>query len=253
MKKLSILIYLVYAALTFYLFMRWLSGLPMLDWMTPVITILGFGFALVHGAGQYGWRKILIFAAVSFVVSLAFESIGVATGKIYGPYHYSASLGPKFLGLVPLLIPLAWFMMIYPGWVMAGKLVGGSRLGGWRIPVTAAVGGMIVTAWDLVMDPVMVSAGHWVWDGPASTRAYFGIPLQNFLGWWLTCAAVYLVFNFITRSAPAGRSKSEAGLPALMYATVGFSSLLSAGLSGLPGPVMVGLMAMAPWVLAVVL
>jgi uncharacterized membrane protein len=38
-------------------------------------------------------------------------------------YHYTALLGPKFLGLVPYLIPAAWFMMNYPSFVIAERLI----------------------------------------------------------------------------------------------------------------------------------
>ena len=47
----------------------------------------------------------------------------MATGWVYGPYHYTDQLGPKFLGLVPYLIPVAWFMMSYPSFVIADRLV----------------------------------------------------------------------------------------------------------------------------------
>jgi putative membrane protein len=36
-----------------------------------------------------------------------------------------------------------------------------------------------MVAWDLVMDPVLVTRGHWVWENGGR---WFGIPLQNFLG-----------------------------------------------------------------------
>ncbi len=73
-------------------------------------------------------------------------------------------LGPKFLGLVPYLIASAWFMMMYPSFVIADRLfpLGLSRIQ--RMLVVAATGGVIITAWDFVMDPIMVKAGNWVWE-----------------------------------------------------------------------------------------
>ena len=38
-------------------------------------------------------------------------------------YHYTDKLGFKFLGLVPLLIPVAWFMLSYPSFVIADRLI----------------------------------------------------------------------------------------------------------------------------------
>jgi uncharacterized membrane protein len=39
---------------------------------------------------------------------------------------------------------------------------------------------LAMTAWDVVMDPIIVTSDHWVW---AAQGAYYGIPLQNFCGW----------------------------------------------------------------------
>jgi len=43
-----------------------------------------------------------------------------------------------------------------------------------RILAIATVGGLAMTAWDLIMDPIMVAGGNWVWH---TKGAYFGMPL----------------------------------------------------------------------------
>jgi uncharacterized membrane protein len=68
-------------------------------------------------------------------------------------------------------------MMSYPSFVIADWLVPSTWKRWQRILTVAAVGGLIMTAWDLIMDPIMVAGGNWVWDVKG---AYFGIPLQNF-------------------------------------------------------------------------
>ena len=95
-----------------------------------------------------------------------------------------------FLGLVPYLIPIAWFMMVYPSYVIADRLVPMRKSTFVRILHVSLVGGIIMTAWDLGMDPLMVKAGHWVWEVQG---AYFGVPLQNFWGWWLITFTALLV------------------------------------------------------------
>jgi uncharacterized membrane protein len=250
MKKLSIVLYAVFATLTGYTYYCFFSHTSLPANYTALTTAVGFAFCLVHGASQTGWRKILILMVTCFIVAMAMESIGVSTGKIYGPYHYSDQLGPKFLGLVPYLIPLAWFMMMYPSLAIAQDLLKASAPRGLKIFVAAALGGVVMTAWDLGMDPFMVQAGHWVWDGPAKSLVYFGIPLQNYLGWWITTFLTFAIFFFVTANTRSGGGKIEIRWPAIMYATVGASTVLTAYLNGLPGPAMVGLFAMLPWVLA---
>jgi putative membrane protein len=119
------------------------------------------------------------------------EFIGQSTGWPFGRYYYTAALQPQ-VGGVPLLIPLAWLMMLLPAWAITQSILSGQRprLGRAYPLAFAAVAGLVFTAWDLYLDPQMVSRGLWVWpDG----GAYFGIPLQNYFGWWLGAAAITLI------------------------------------------------------------
>lgn len=75
-------------------------------------------FAVLHAATNFGWRAGLLMFFATTLMTWSFEQIGVVTGAVYGAYHYSGMLGPK-IGAVPLLIPPAWFMMIYP--ILSGR------------------------------------------------------------------------------------------------------------------------------------
>jgi uncharacterized membrane protein len=207
--------------------------------LAPWISLPGLGnigftlvfvlFAVLHCARCHGWRRTGLFFAAAAVVSLLLEETGVRTGLVYGPYHYSDLLGFK-LGHVPILIPLAWFMMIYPSWMVARALVRGvdtrSAAG---IAALALIAAMVMTAWDTVMDPGMSAAGNWIWEhgGP-----YFGVPLRNYFGWLLTTFLVYVGAGLIWRGAKlitsTARMKSAsqavaiprafAALPIVIYA-----------------------------------
>ena len=182
-------------------------------------------FAIVHSAVYAGGKVTGLFFAVAAVVSWALEEIGVRTGWIYGAYHYSGMLGPK-LGHVPVLIPLAWFMMIYPSWLVAEALMRGveTRSTAGRVG-QALIAAMAITAWDTVMDPGMAAAGNWVWERGGS---YFGVPLQNYFGWLLTTFIVYLGAGFLWpgRRPAAGVARSFAALPVVVYAFYGFSYMM---------------------------
>ncbi|MCC6568315.1 MAG: carotenoid biosynthesis protein, partial [Anaerolineales bacterium] len=172
MRKTLPILLAVYALLTVGLQYLANAGQKFPFYLYPMSTLLGFLIALFHAGARFKWSRALWLLGSAFVVSLAFESVGVLTGLIYGPYHYTDKLGRLFLGLVPLIIPIAWFMMMYPSFVIADWIVPGKANA--RPVWVAAAGAMVMTAWDVVMDPVMVKIGHWVWDvnGP-----YFGIPL----------------------------------------------------------------------------
>jgi len=153
-------------------------------------------FALAHCAALEGWGRTGIFFAVSAVVSYFMEEIGVQTGIVFGRYHYGDLLGAK-LGHVPVIIPLAWFMMIYPSWMVARAILTGLNLG--KLPgitALAAVAAFVMTGWDVVMDPGMAAEGNWVWEHGG---AYFGVPRHNYLGWLATTFLVYWIAGWLWR------------------------------------------------------
>jgi putative membrane protein len=244
-RRMTIALLAVYTLLTVFSVARAALGARPMSFLTPLTTLIGFCFALLHAGQREGWGRALRLLALVFGVSLLFESVGVATGLIYGPYHYTHRLGPLFLGLVPYLIPLAWFLMMYPSFVISDWLVPAGWKRGERLLAVAALGGLAMTAWDLVMDPIMVSAGHWVWDAPGP---YFGIPLQNFSGWWLTVFVTFALYLLIAGkpSNPAEAGFDRQALASYLVTALGI--VLIALLTGIGNLGLIGLFAMLPWV-----
>jgi uncharacterized membrane protein len=173
-------------------------------------------FALTHCAAAEGLRFTALFFLISAVVSYALEEVGVRTGLIFGPYHYSQMLGAK-LGHVPAIIPLAWFMMIYPCWMVGRAILRGvdkdSVLGRAALALTAA---FAITGWDMVMDPGMAAAHNWVWE---QGGAYFGVPLRNYFGWILTTFLIYFLTNTLAwQRGQKLPTTTFGGLPVILYA-----------------------------------
>jgi uncharacterized membrane protein len=207
--------------------------LPVLTGSLGVLTSVVALFSLCHAWYSLGGRLTVVFFCLSAVISWAYEQIGVATGFVYGAYHYTDYLGGK-LGHVPLLIPLAWFMMVYPSYIIANLVVErratGTRLGAAALVRLAVVGAVVMTLWDLVIDPILSgpSIRAWVWEtgGP-----YFGIPIQNYLGWLLTTFTVFLAYRAVeqrVRAFPAGAlSARVVALPVAAYALMLAANLLS--------------------------
>ena len=174
-------------------------------------------FALVHCATMQGARKTLGFFAISAVVSYLMEEIGVRTGVIFGAYHYSNQLGPR-IGHVPLLIPLAWFMMIYPSWVVARTLVRGVNTHSlFGLAAQSVIAALVMTAWDVAMDPGMAAAGNWIWE---KGGAYFGVPRHNYAGWLLTTFLVFFLAGLLLRrpALKVRETRLFAALPIFVYA-----------------------------------
>jgi len=178
-----------------------LVALPVIPGGLNSLIVILLLFSLWHASVALGVRLTLAFVAITTVTSWIFEEIGVATGLVYGSYHYTATLGP-WLGSVPVLIPLAWFMLVYPSYVVANLIVDGWPVGtpGGRghLVRLALVGALVMTAWDLVVDPILSgpTVGAWVWErgGP-----YYGVPVQNYLGWIVTTFTAYVLYRSVER------------------------------------------------------
>jgi uncharacterized membrane protein len=165
-------------------------------------------FALIHGAIRYRIRGILIFFAICLVVGNVVENIGVITGSPFGRYYFTGVMGPKLFN-VPIMLGLAYLGMGYLSWTLAGAILRSAQspLRGSRIVVVPVVASFVMVAWDLAMDPIWGTVLHaWIWQrgGP-----YFGVPISNFVGWYLT---VYLIFQFFALYLK-GQSADASSLP----------------------------------------
>lgn len=155
-----------------------------------VATLLSEGLGLARA-----WPIILGIPVFGWVIEL----IGSRTGVPFGRYHYTDVLKPQLLH-VPLVIPLAWLMMVPPAWSVAAVLSKHLELTGpaGRV-VIALVAGAAFMAWDLFLDPQMVRWDFWRWR---EGGAYVGIPVSNFLGWFLAGTAVSFLFYVGEGEAP---------------------------------------------------
>ena len=242
--------------------LTWLVVLPSIPGGLKVLTAILALFSLTHAWYSLGGRPTVAFFALSAVISWAYEQAGIATGLVFGPYHYTDYLGGK-LGDVPVLIPLAWFMMIYPSYVVANLILERRPIGtpGGLAPLLrlAAASADVMTAWDLVVDPILSGpqVRAWVWEGGGP---YFGIPLHNYAGWLVTTFTLYVAYRALeqrsARQEPGAASRAEAtgaalplgaaaaAMPVAAYGLMLIADLLSgvapAGLAVI-GPVVMGL------------
>ncbi|MCA9945182.1 MAG: carotenoid biosynthesis protein [Anaerolineales bacterium] len=213
-------------------------GLPIMNWLwgsasIPVGLTLGVVlqatavFSILHR--RWGWRKTGGTAVFIATLTLFVEWLGSTTGFPFGDYDYAPLLQPQISG-VPLVVPLAWFMMLPAAWAVANQILAQlpARLASkrWLLPLLA---GFAFTAWDLFLDPQMVAWGVWQWETPGG---YFGIPWSNYAGWWGT--AVLLTALIRPQNLP--------GKPLLIIFTITWF-LETVGLLffwGLVGPALVG-------------
>jgi len=167
-------------------------------------------FALIHGAKCYGWGGILRFVSITLVIGNIFENLGVRTGFPYGHYYFTDVMGPK-LWNVPILLGLAYVGMAYLSWTLARVILRCMKapVVGSRVITIPLIAGFLMVAWDLSQDPVWATVSRcWVWRNGG---VYFGVPVSNFLGWYLTVYIIYQLFALYLRGLSPTREPLSIG------------------------------------------
>jgi len=161
------------------------------------------------GSRRWGPARVTAAAAATATLTTAVERAGATTGRPFGRYRYTDALQPQIAG-VPMLVPLAWFAMALPARETAHAALGARSNRVTRVLAGAAT----MTAWDLFLDPQMVGEGYWRWAAPGRYR---GIPLSNYLGWFVTSVAVMAVLEVaLPPEQPAADLVAQYGTMAAM-------------------------------------
>jgi putative membrane protein len=185
-------------------------------------------FALIHGGILYRMKGISIFVAFCLGFGSLAEGVSLRTGFPFGHYYFTDAMGPKVLQ-VPVLLVLAYLGIAYVSWVLALLILGylDKPINGVRTFALPLLASFIMVAWDLSMDPDWSTLDHvWVWQHGG---AYFGVPLSNFFGWFLTAYLYYLAFALYCRTQPiftASLTKGYWRTAILFYATCALGNLL---------------------------
>jgi uncharacterized membrane protein len=192
----------------------WLLAEQARDTLTVLTVVTFFLASVTHAIINRGWLWAIAYVAIASGVGLLAEAIGVATGFPFGLYSYAGTLGPTLLG-VPIVVMLAWAMMAYPC-LLAAQRISSTRAG------VVVFGSWLLAAWDLFLDPQMVSEGHWSWTSPdPGLPGIPGIPLTNYLGWIITA----LVIMALLSRLPQRRGSD--GVPTFLLLWVYFSNVLA--------------------------
>ena len=138
------------------------------------------------------WQRILLLAIG--IYGFIMEIIGESTGFPFGDYHYTDTLGPALFD-VPLALISAWIVVTA---FVFGLLV---RLGirrRWWVLAGPAL--MVLT--DLVLEPIATGPmDAWIWDDSGS---YYGVPMLNFVGWFLVSIPIFLLLTLFSRANRRG-------------------------------------------------
>lgn len=239
------------------------AGAHLISWGTHKaflnvgLIVFAMGSLLVicawHAVVVKGVKAAVAFFVLCVLVSWTCEFLGHNWGLFFGDYKYTRTLGPA-IGGVPIIISVTWSMVIYSSFMLVDWLVGiGGRVPSrsWRgkamwSALVAAASATLVCAWDLIVDPVATSgiwwtqAGkdpwwYWIRGGPYLRElpgkeglGAPGVPIGNFVGWWLAPFFVILVFMLFFQRENKVRGSLVDLVPLLVYLDISFSIIFVA-------------------------
>jgi len=133
-----------------------------------------------------------------FLLGAALEYIGVSTGFPFGSYRYTGVLVPELPGGVPLAIGFAWLMTVVCGLYTARWVLAPYYKLGMRPPVSLQVclGALLALGLDLLLEPVAFHIkGYWEWLNVPLGEGYYGVPLSNFVTWFVAALVLGLLIS----------------------------------------------------------
>lgn len=191
-----------------------------------VYILLGAIAVAIHAYRTLGLQHWLTFLLPAVFISLASELLGTSTGFPFGHYSYLSGLGYKISGLVPFTIPLSWFYLGLSSYLLAWTGLGAwsrqnNAVDSWtsqafRQVGAIAIGALLLTSWDFVLDPAMSQTAlpFWYWHVPG---AFFGMPYQNFAGWFGTGVVFMTIAAFFWRKNPPELQRQQINFSLAIY------------------------------------
>ena len=187
MKNISGFIFLVWGWVGVFLLTANVP-LPFPGMADLLFMLFGAWWVALELKDQLGIKQALYALIWVAIVSAIVETIGTKTGVPFGAYTYTEAFGPMLAEVIPVAIPLAWIIVLFPVYAFVAQVAKGPSL---RV-VLCALGCTIV---DLVIEPVAcVVRGYWIWfpEGP-----YFTVPWSNSFGWFILSLFIALGLEFI--------------------------------------------------------
>lgn len=229
-------------------FVSWAIHKPALRVDAVAFAMLSMlGICIWHSWMVKGRRQTIAFFLIAWAVSWFCEFVGHNYAWFFGHYKYTGTLGPR-VGGVPVVIIVTWSVIIYAAYMLIDWLIGlaGARRGStwwgrtlWAGLIAASTA-TLVCAWDMMVDPFATSRvwttaadklPWWYWEqgGPylkelkVMRGARQGVPIGNFVGWWVAPFMIIFAFYLIFQNRDIISGKLVNVVPMLVYGYIYFT------------------------------
>lgn len=210
---------------------------------------------IIHSFITLSVFRSLIFIFLASGIGALMEYIGMRNGTFFGGHYiYKPQLT---IFTVPISVIFYWAVFIYTGYCLTNSFIywlnkskpNLKNKNIFLLFLTILLDGYFVTAIDLFMDPIAVKSGSWKWldGGP-----YFGIPIGNFIGWFIVTimvVGIFRTYEYFFPKKESGYNKSTFIIPVLGYGIMSISYFFLA-LNFNQTLAIVGLLFMFPQIIA---
>lgn len=218
---------------------------------------LAFIFVILHALEKLGKQETIMFFSITLSLSFISEYLGVTHGLIFGKYAYHDYTN-MILGLVPWQTPLSWSVIIYICYQMTNLFLKG--FGGEKFKLTnsfffltllSSIDGLIAVNIDMILDPVCTNIPNpsWTWE---NTGPYFGIPITNFIGWFVVTFVATIIFRIYELTIDKGLNDKIRWLdftPVAVYGTYMVRYVIASLNLGYIEYALVGITTMMPFIM----
>ena len=159
--------------------------------------IAGFVLLLFHAYPTLGWKNCLWIMLIVGGVGFIMECLGCNFGLFFSKYIYLDYIpGPKLFGF-NVYSAVAYAIGGYIIWGTVRSAVGqyNRPMNKKDLIFMPILGSILLAAVDLATDPYLstIHQTHY-WE---ETGVYYGIPWQNYLGWYLMAYIFYLLIAIV--------------------------------------------------------
>lgn len=203
-----------------------------------------FAAYLLAAVPHLGWKRVAVFTLLGGLTAFASEFSSINTGFPYGWYYYIDKTSSRELWIagVPFFDSLSYVFLCYCSYGTALLILSPQKKAGHELHIleTLAIrrsfsalllGSLLQVYLDIIIDPVALKGGRWFLGeiyGYRESGVHFGVPLTNYLGWWLVSGVMVFVLQRLAVSglnksgAPAGVCSFPGSslLPVLLYLAV---------------------------------
>lgn len=172
--------------------------------LIPLSILLSVTLLLLY---HKNWsRKFIVAALLITAGGWLVELIGTRTGFPFGHYYYTDLLFPLVAG-VPLILGLNWLFLVYCTFIISSYIPAPKNL-------QALAGALLMTGYDLILEPFAIHTGMWIWNGGK-------VPLSNYIAWFI----LSFIFVRIMFTNPPEKN-NKLGIHLFVYQTAFFLALI---------------------------